>query len=417
MSSSRRISVNDLPGSRQRIYQGEQPAVELLKCMLLSREGDRREGILLHQNKGWFQIAGSGHEALAALAPHLRAEDYIFPHYRDRALMLARGVGPELLARDFLARANSSSGGRNLPGHFSCLKQNVVSMVSPTGSQCLPASGCAWGIQLLQRKTVQIEQSAQPSLSICLLGDASTRQGEFYEAYCFAVQEHLPVVFVVEDNGYGISTPTARLLPFRLGILDGDRLVRVNGRDVDDVFERGGQAVERARSGDGPVILWCELDRLCSHTSSDDHRVYRSKEEIESMFAADPIQRFSERLIERGQLTTQEWSSMQAEARATIDTLYEQVEKEPPPNSDQVTNHLFGPVQKLTPPPFQPKDLLEAQPDPAGLTMVAAMNRTFQAGMGKISRHDYGGRRHRRSQGWSVSFHCGLEHPLPGAGD
>lgn len=414
MSSSRRIMVNDLSGSRQGICQVQPPTVDLLRCMLLAREGDRREGILLHQNKGWLQVSGSGHEALSALALHLRPGDYVFPHYRDRALMLARGVSLELLARDFLARANSSSGGRNLPGHFSCLKHNVVSMVSPTGSQCLPASGCAWGIQLLERKTLQIEQAEQPSLSLCLLGDAATRQGEFYEAYCFAVQERLPVVFVVEDNGYGISTPTARLLPFRLGILDGDRLVRVNGRDVDNVFDRGGQAIERARSGDGPVILWCDLDRMCSHTSSDDHRVYRSKEEIESMFAADPIQAFSDRLIERGQLTAQEWSRMQTEAKGTIDTLYSEIEKEPLPSSDRVTDHLFGPVHELTAPPFQPKDLLEGLSDSGGLTMVAAMNRVFQAGLESFPSMLMVGEDIEDPKGGVFRFTAGLSTRFPG---
>src|SRR5205085_2915020 len=119
----------------------------LLRLMALSREGDRREGILLRQGKGWFQVSGMGHEALAALADALRPDDYIFPYYRDRALMLARGISNYELALAYHAKRDSSSGGRQMPGHYSDRARNVFSVATPTGAQCLPATGAAWGIR------------------------------------------------------------------------------------------------------------------------------------------------------------------------------------------------------------------------------------------------------------------------------
>ena len=315
-SLSKGSKVNAI--TRTRIEDDPQSLVHLLHCMFESRAGDEREGILLRQGKGWLQVSAAGHEALAGLALHLRPEDCLFPHYRDRALMLARGMSTEQLAKDYFACAGSSSEGRNLPSHVSCRRSNVFSIASPTGSQCLPAVGYAWGIRLLAEGTLACpgrhEQGGEPKTPIvlCALGDAATRQGEFYEAVCFALQERLPIVFVVEDNGYGISTPTERLVPLRLGVFGDDYVVRLNARDVAEVLRFGGQAISKAREGGGPTILWCELDRLSSHTSSDDHRTYRPAKEIESLAGSDPIPRLVESLVASGELTPSRWSALQA---------------------------------------------------------------------------------------------------------
>src|SRR5579863_7544537 len=170
------------------------PARELLHLMALAREGDRREGILLRQGKGWFQVSGMGHEALAALAYSMRPDDYLFPYYRDRALALARGVTNYELALAYFAKRESSSGGRHMPGHYSSRELNIFSVATPTASQCIPAAGTAWGMKL----------DGKDSIVLCTVGDAATRQGEYYEAVAFAIQENLPLVMVVEDNQYGI---------------------------------------------------------------------------------------------------------------------------------------------------------------------------------------------------------------------
>lgn len=332
--------------------------LDFLRLMLLSREGDRREGILLRQSKGWFQVSGMGHEALGALAFLLQGEDYLFPYYRDRALMLARGLSNYELALAYFAKRDSSSGGRQMPGHFSSREHNVFSVCTPTGGGLLPACGTAWAMKL------------EGSQGVCLatIGDAASRQGEFYEAVAFAIQEKLPVIFVVEDNKYGISTPTGKFLPFHLGLIDPNVVVKVDARYPDNVYEVGQAAIEKARRGEGPTLVWADLDRLSSHTSSDDHRVYRKLEDIEEMAGRDPIRLLAEELIASGELNNARWQEMQEEVARIVDEDYLRAERESDPRADEVLAENFG--EEIA---------AEAPPISTGRqTMVAAINQTFR---------------------------------------
>ena len=125
--------------------------LELLKLMYLSREGDRREGVLLRQSKGWFQVAGMGHESLAVLSLLLDEDDYLYPYYRDRAMVLARGVSNLELAYAYFAKRESSSGGRQMPGHYSLRSRNIWSTPTPTASNLLPGCGTAWAMKLEEK--------------------------------------------------------------------------------------------------------------------------------------------------------------------------------------------------------------------------------------------------------------------------
>lgn len=333
--------------------------LDYLRLMMLSREGDRREGILLRQSKGWFQVSGMGHEALAAFAPLLREDDWLFPYYRDRALMLARGMTNYEKALAYFAKRESSSGGRQMPGHYSSRKLNVFSVCTPTGGGLLPACGAAWAMKLEGKDTI----------CFATIGDAASRQGEYYEALAFAVQEKLPLVFVIEDNKYGISTPTDRMMPYAIGgILSEATMVKVNGRVLDDVERVGREAVDRARRGDGPTVIWCDLDRLSSHTSSDDHRVYRPLEDIEEMQQRDPIRLLAEELIAKGELTEETFSAWQKEIEQEVDADYLRAEKAADPLPDDVALHCCGDGGLVERPP------IEAGPQ----TMVEALNKTFQ---------------------------------------
>ncbi|GMV36547.1 MAG: tungsten formylmethanofuran dehydrogenase subunit E [Fimbriimonadales bacterium] len=305
---------------------------ELLETMLLAREGDRREAILIRQSKGWFHIHGMGHEALAALVAHLRPDDYLFPHYRDRAMVLAKGITNYKLALAFHGKATSSSAGRQMPGHFSDRALNIFSMPSPVGANCLPAVGAAWGMRLDGKDTVVLVS----------IGEASSRQGEFYEAVSFALERKLPVVFLVQDNRYGISTNTDQKNPLRLGVFNEKNVVRVNGRLADEVYAKGGDAIAKARSGGGPTILWLELDRLGSHSSSDDHRVYRDQSDIDKMFERDPITLLAQELISCGEMTEAEWTQLQEETRERVDAEYREAESAPDPDPARLTDQLYG---------------------------------------------------------------------------
>jgi 2-oxoisovalerate dehydrogenase E1 component len=332
--------------------------LDYLKLMMLSREGDRREGILLRQSKGWFQVSGMGHEALGTIALSLREDDYLFPYYRDRGLMLARGLSNYELAVAYFAKRESSSGGRQMPGHYSSRKHNVFSVCTPTGGGLLPACGTAWAMKL----------DGKDSVVVVTIGDAASRQGEFFEAWAFAVQEKLPVIFVLEDNKYGISTPTEKFLPFHLGILDEEAYLKVDGRHVQGVFEAGKTAIEKARKGEGPTMLWLDLDRLSPHTSSDDHRVYRPLEDIEQMLQRDPIRLLAEELIAEGAVTQEKFNKLQDEIVAAVDKDYLKAEKLDDPVASEVMKDCWGAECVAEAPPISP----------GRMTMVGSINQTFQ---------------------------------------
>jgi 2-oxoisovalerate dehydrogenase E1 component len=327
--------------------------------MALAREGDRREGILLRQSKGWFQVSGMGHEALAALNYVLRPDDYLFPYYRDRALVMARGITNYELALAYLAKRDSSSGGRQMPGHYSDRHRNIFSVATPTASQCIPAAGAAWGCKM----------EGGDRVALVTVGDAAIRQGEFYEAVAFALQEKLPLIFVIEDNRYGISTPTEKFFPYRLGALGEECLRKIDARDPFCVFAAAQEAVAKARRGDGPTVLWCELDRLSSHTSSDDQRLYRTAEDIMTDSLRDPIDNLARRLIAEGVLTPEEWQTQLADIAAQVDREYREVETALDPDPANVMQHLIGPPTQLVAPPLE---------FTAEMTMVAAVNQTLQ---------------------------------------
>lgn len=336
----------------------ELPTRTLLHLMALSREGDRREGILLRQSKGWFQVSGMGHEALAALVYALRPDDYLFPYYRDRAVALARGLTNYDLALAYLAKRDSSSGGRQMPGHYSSRALNIFSVATPTAAQCLPATGAAWAFQM----------AGSDQVVMTTIGDAASREGEFYEAVAFALQERLPVLFVIEDNHYGISTPTGRFFPYRLGALGEKNLIRVDGHDPYRLFEAGQEAVAKARHGDGPTVLWCEMDRLCSHTSSDDQRLYRNPDDIAADWERDPIETLSRLLIAEGAMTRDEWNAELAEIARQVDDDYRRAEAAADPAPDTAADFLFGPPTPAAAPPVT----LGAE-----ATMVSAVNQTL----------------------------------------
>jgi len=335
------------------------PARELLHTMALAREGDRREGILLRQSKGWFQVSGMGHEALAALMYTLRPDDYLFPYYRDRAMVLARGITNYELALAYLAKRDSSSGGRQMPGHYSDRSHNLFSVATPTAAQCIPATGAAWGLKM----------DGGDQVVVTSVGDAAIRQGEFYEALAFALQENLPVIFVIEDNRYGISTPTEKFFPYRLGALGEKSMIRVDARDSYCLYEVGQECVAKARRGDGPTVLWCELDRLCAHTSSDDQRLYRLADDLSLDLTRDPIDILSRRLVADGTLTQDEWNHELMEIAEQVDRDYRRAEAAADPDPAEVLSHLMGPPTAPVIPP------LELTPE---MTMVAAVNQTLQ---------------------------------------
>lgn len=335
----------------------------LLRTMWRSRLGDLREQSLIRQGKGWFHIASMGHEAMAAIALQLKPDDYAFPYYRDRAFCLQRGMTDREVALAYYAKRESSSGGRQLPGHYSSRALNIWSHASPVSVHLLPACGAAWGMQL----------DGTSNVVYASLGEASARQGDFFEAVCFARERKLPMVFVVEDNRIAISTSTESTNPLALGVLNRDDWIRVDGTDVDAVFEAGKIAVDQARSGDGPAFIWCDVERFSNHSSADDQRMYREVEELESMHARDPIVRYQNRLIEAGLLSETDAECMQTSIREEIREIYQSAGQSEDPQAEETELHLTGPA---TLPDAGPcVDLGES------CRILDAVNKTFHAAM------------------------------------
>ena len=383
------------PSTQVQPTQSTYNRLDFLKLMYLSREGDRREGVLHRQSKGWFQVAGMGHETLAILAIMMNEGDYLFPYYRDRAMVLGRGVTNAELASAYFAKRGSSSGGRQMPGHYSDRQRNIWSVPTPTGSNALPGCGVAWALQL----------EGKPNIVIATVGDAASRQGEFFEAVAFSVERQLPIILLVEDNNYGISTNTDKFNPFKLGIFDESiNLVHVDARHPDRVFEAGVPAIRRARSGGGPTIMVCELDRLCSHTSSDDHRVYRPQDEIDAMAARDPIVVVSKELIAAGELTADQWEKTKEEINQQVDTDYIAAEQEPDPKPEELLDHLMADP----PPPIAP-------PIEGGKKwrIVDAVNAVFKHGLETDDRYIFFGEDIEDPKGGVFGLTSGLSENHP----
>jgi 2-oxoisovalerate dehydrogenase E1 component len=340
--------------------------LRLLITILESRHADQREQNLNRQGKGHFHVSGMGHEALAAVSIQMEADDYIVSYYRDRGLVLGRGMTTRQLGLEYFAKRDTGSGGRQMPSHYSNADLHIWSVPTPTGSQLLPACGIAWGIQLDGKK----------NLVVTTVGDAATRQGDFFEALCFAKEKKLPILFLVEDNGYGISMPTRKNNPLALKVLEPDNWRRIEGQDVQQVYDATAEAFEKIRAGDGPFFFWIRMERLSSHTSSDDQKLYRSAEELQALEKSDPLKCWKDQLIEEGVITAEELAKLDNEVKERIRREYAEAEKA----ADPSPNELLANVSKS--PPKIGKEILP----PGKYRIGDTVNKTLRVGLEEDSR-------------------------------
>src|SRR5712672_964104 len=335
--------------------------LRLLTTILESRHADLREQNLNRQGKGHFHVSGMGHEALAAVSMQMEPDDYIVSYYRDRGLVLGRGMTTRQLGLEYFAKRNTGSGGRQMPSHYSNADLHIWSVPTPTGSQLLPACGIAWGIRL----------DAKPNLVVTTVGDAATRQGDFYEAICFAKEKKLPLLFLVEDNAYGISMPTRKNNPLALNVLEPDNWRRIEGQDVQQVYDATAEAFEKIRAGGGPFFFWIRMERLSSHTSSDDQKLYRTAEELRDLEKSDPLAFWKDRLIKEGVITQKDYAQLDNEIKERVRQEYSEAEKAEDPSP----NELLANVTK--PPPKIDREIL-----PSGKYRIGdTVNKTLRAGL------------------------------------
>ena len=340
--------------------------LRLLTTILESRHADLREQNLNRQGKGNFHVSGMGHEALAAVSIQMEPDDYIVSYYRDRGLVLGRGMTTRQLGLEYFAKRNTGSGGRQMPSHYSDADLHIWSVPTPTGSQLLPACGIAWGIKLDGKK----------NLVVTTIGDAATRQGDFFEALCFAREKKLPVLFLVEDNGYGISMPTRKNNPLALNVLEADNWRQIEGQDVQQVYDATAEAFEKIRAGDGPFFFWIRMERLSSHTSSDDQKLYRSADELQMLEKSDPLKYWKDQLIQESVITAEEFAKLDNEVKERIRREYAEAERAEDPSP----NELLANVSKS--PPKISKEILP----PGKYRIGDTVNKTLRAGLEDDSR-------------------------------
>ncbi|HEX5615106.1 MAG TPA: dehydrogenase E1 component subunit alpha/beta [Acidimicrobiia bacterium] len=333
-------------------------AVADFRLACVSRFLDDREIALRNQSRVFFQISGAGHEALLlGLARSLRpAYDWFFPYYRDRALALALGVTPtEILLQSVGSCDDPASGGRQMPCHWGARHLNIVTQTSCTGSQCLPAVGCAEASRYITRRDLPGTTAHGDEITYVSLGEGATSEGEFWESLNTACRLHLPVLYVVADNGYAISVRASDQAPAPISeMVRGIRgldVTALDGRDYFAVREQGAAVIARVRAGVGPALIHAEVTRPYSHSLSDDQKKYRPPEELAEEADHDPIRLLEQRLVALGALTPERAEEIRAEAHEEVRLAALAALDAPRPDPRSAIEHVTAPLPVTVVPP------------------------------------------------------------------
>ncbi len=354
--------------------------VAAYRTMLLSRRLDDKEIQLKRQNKIFFQISGAGHEAVLTAAGMVLKPgyDWYYLYYRDRALCLQLGMtAAEMLYSAVGAAIDPNSGGRQMPSHWGHKGLNIVSTSSPTGTQFLQAVGAAEATLRAKQIGVADASFKGDEVILCTTGDGTTSQGEFWESLNTASNLKLPVVYIVEDNGYAISVPvevgtTGGSISALVKDFPDLYVQQVDGCDLIASYDAMQKAVQYARDRKGPALVHAKVIRPYSHSLSDDEVMYRPKEEREADAARDPITNFPKWLVDEGYATEAEIAkvaeSVDAEILAATDDALEQ----PQPDESTVYFGVYSPDVDPTSEQFDTEDDPQFAGEPT--TMVDLLN-------------------------------------------
>jgi 2-oxoisovalerate dehydrogenase E1 component len=336
--------------------------VEIYRLMYLSRRLDDREILLKRQQKIYFQISAAGHEALqvgAALAMR-PGYDWFFPYYRDRALCLALGLTPdEMMLQSVGAATDPSSGGRQMPTHWSSTKLHIVSTSSSTATQLLHAVGCAEAGRYFCRHPEAAAKAEgdyrafhepdfhDDEVSLTCVGEGSTSQGEFWEAINTASNQKLPVVFCVEDNGYAISVPVEVNTPGGnisklVANFPNFFFAEIDGTDAEVCLRTFEAAAAHCRAGLGPAFVHGHCVRHYSHSLSDDDKLYRAAAEREADALRDPIAKLQMRLLREGVMTEAEINELEKSMDQVAAEAAERALEAPLPTLESITRHVYS---------------------------------------------------------------------------
>jgi 2-oxoisovalerate dehydrogenase E1 component len=366
--------------------------LEMYRTMYTSRRIDDKEIQLKGQNRIFFQISGAGHEAVLVAAGVVLKPgyDWFYPYYRDRALCLQLGMTPlEMLLSAVGAEADPNSHGRQMPSHWGHKKLNIVSQSSPTGTQLLQAVGCAeatYRSTLIKELQKRLSSFHDDEVTYVSLGDGTSSEGEFWEALNTASNLKLPVVFLLEDNGYAISVP----VEVQTAGGDVSKLVenfpslylqRCDGTDPIESLETMRRAVDYCRQRKGPALVHAKVIRPYSHSLSDDEKLYRPDEERASDAERDPVKRFGTLLIEEGVIDQDGLQKIKSEIDALVNDAADKALASPQPAPETATNDVFSPDVDPTSKEFDTEDAVQLSGS-AG-TMVDLINRCLDTEMAR----------------------------------
>jgi 2-oxoisovalerate dehydrogenase E1 component len=371
-------------------------ATDLLRAyrtMVTSRKLDDKEIQLKNQSQIFFQISGAGHEAVLTAAGMLLkpAHDWFYPYYRDRALCLALGMTPlEMLLAAVGAKDDPNSGGRQMPSHWGHRALNIVSQSSPTGTQCLQSIGCAEAGRLFERIT-SIEgrerRFAADEVTYVSVGEGTTSEGEFWETLNSACNLKLPIVILVEDNGYAISVPvevqTAGGDISKVVAAFPNLFVQaVDGTDLIASYKAMRAAVDYARARKGPAFVHAKVIRPYSHSLSDDEKLYKTAAERADEAKRDPITKLAALLVGEEIATESDLKEIVREVEQEVAAAAEQALTAPKPARDTAALFVYSPDVDPSSSAFR----TDAVPEGKAETMVSAINHTLKDEMARDPR-------------------------------
>jgi 2-oxoisovalerate dehydrogenase E1 component len=361
---------------------GRDERIQAFRLMYLSRRLDDREILLKRQNKIFFQISGAGHEAIGVAAGLAMrpGHDWFYTYYRDRGLSLALGVtSEEMLQQAVGAEADPASGGRQMPSHWGAAKLHLVTGSSPTGTQFVQAAGCADASRKLDPQS--------DAITLVTTGDGATSEGEFWEAMNISCIEKLAIVFLVEDNGYAISTPVERQTPGGdlskvVSGFPGLKIYNCDGTDFDESFATMTEAVAYCRREQTPVFVRATCTRPYSHSLSDDEKMYKTAAEREDEARRDPIVTFPQRLLDEGLMDHHGLQVLTHGVDLEIQEVTERVLKAAPPAEGSALRHLYSERVDPTSAEFDVAPKFAGEPR----TMVDEINLTMHEEMRRNAR-------------------------------
>jgi len=353
--------------------------VRAFRLMYLSRRIDDREIMLKRQNRIFFQVSGAGHEAIQiAAGMTLRPRyDWFYPYYRDRALALTLGVTAEdMFLQAVGAATDRASGGRQMPSHWSSPELHIVTGSSPTGTQFVQAAGCA--------NASSYKSPGGDEVTLVCTGDGATSEGEFWEMLNLACLERLPLLILVEDNGFAISTPVECQTPGGsisrlISGFPNLQITEVDGTDFIASYRAMSQAVEWCRSGRGAALVHAHVIRPYSHSLSDDERLYKTAGERAAEAVRDPLVKFPDWLIEQGILNREQLQKLIADLDRELQEATDRALNAPRPASGSALDYLYSPRIDPTSERFNAPPRFNGEPrtmvDEINLTLAEEMRR------------------------------------------